>query len=156
MKKVALRTIIVFLCFSSLQAQSEDWKDIVPLRSARSDVRKLLGEPIESKNSFDKFVREDVKINIQYAVAPCKGAIVGWNVKAGTVLSMLVIPLTTIQFNDLTLESDFVRGAIRDDLSVEYVNHKKGVKYSVSEFGEITSIYYSPSERNESLRCKKH
>lgn len=147
MRKFAILTLAVLklATFVALGQAEIGWNGIVPLKTTRSDVGRLLGKPKFVYENSDLFFREDEKVSVEYASGPCEGLRPHWNVSKGTVVSMLVKPMKTISFDAKMLGPEFVRGAVQDDLSVEYANAVTGVKYTVNEFGELSSIRFSPS-----------
>lgn len=80
----------LILCLAILTAfpQTEAWRGIVPLRSNRADVERLLGPA----TSECKCLYEGAKVNVQvqYSAEPCATGSPGWNVPAGTVISFTV------------------------------------------------------------------
>ena len=151
--KLVLFFIAILLTNSGLAQSSSGWRGIIPLYSSRSEARLILGEPKEEGKYSDLFRLSDVKVDIIYAPGPCKGPIPGWNVKSGTVLTILVIPMRKTFFDESNLPVDFIKGPVNDDLSVEYTSIEKGIRYTVSEFGDLGTIYYMPSKRDSDLRC---
>ena len=65
--------------------QQHGWRDVVPLRSTRTDVERLLGKKHESgRTSVYRTPAETVRI--EYLVSPCKGSLSGWKVPPDTNL----------------------------------------------------------------------
>ena len=158
MMKAQILWLLIILSFGILapgQSTSE-WSGIVPLETTRSEVARLLGEPKFVYKNADLFFRPGEKVHIEYAAGRCKGLLPNWDVKRGTVLSVYVKPMKPVPFDADKLGIGFVRGLVNDDLSVEYSNSKNGVKYSVNEFGELSSISYTPDRiSGAKFVCKK-
>jgi hypothetical protein len=89
-----MKTISIFLSsicmllFMSVSCQAEGWRGIIPLRSTRADVERILGVGTDRCNCHYETTSE--LIYIDYAQAPCMGSplnyLRGWNVPADTVL----------------------------------------------------------------------
>lgn len=68
--------------------RSTGWKGIVPLQSTRADVDRLLGKGAGKCQCIYRKPTEIVAVD--YAKAPCKGAVNGWNVPSDTVLKVRI------------------------------------------------------------------
>ncbi len=152
--RLSLGLIITLLtAVSALGQMSFGWKGIIPLTSSREDVLETLGTPKQSYEHSDLFFLPDVKVNVHYSSALCEGALSGWRVRKGTVLSILVVPLRGMQFDVSKLGKDFVKGSVNDDLSVEYTNVEKGIRFTESDTGTVNTVYYMPSKKDSKQRC---
>lgn len=131
--------------------KTKGWRGIVPLHSARADVERLLGSSNDPCRCHYKTENEFVEVN--YASAPCRGSLPGWNVPADTVLSFTITPKTEQRLTDLHLdESKYVKN-YDDVMTTYYTDRDKGIEYTVSETGSIESISYIPSTSDNRLRC---
>src|SRR5436190_1205603 len=66
--RISLLFLSWFLLFGPTQAKS--WRGIVPLKSTRADVERLLGTP----NSLGRYEFGDERAYVQYRENPCVGA----------------------------------------------------------------------------------
>src|SRR5689334_2141149 len=91
-KNVLIIIVLIFVNCISGFGQSNAWNGIVPLRSTRSQVEKILGAPKE-KTVFGAFKYEskDGQIEIYYSDKKCDAA---WNVPVNTVLWFEIYPVS--------------------------------------------------------------
>jgi len=154
-----MRTKILFLAlliampltFSAPQIE-RGWRHIVPLNSTRSQVERILGA---SENECKCFYRvDDFSVHVDYALAPCKGVVPGWNVATDTVLRFTIRPTVQQQrFEEMKL--DLAKYSLRHDdtFTTYYANRSGGIEYAVSSDGLVSSISYIPSSDDDHLRC---
>ena len=146
------QVILTCLVFLGPSAQAEPrWKSIIPLQSTRADVERVLGSPTGDCRCL--YSVSDATIYVEYAVAPCKGTLPGWNVPKETVLRFTVHPKAAQTLSVLNLNLAAFKVRQDDTFTRHYSNHEEGVEYSVSFEGLITSITYGPSIKNKDLRC---
>lgn len=140
---------------TSALSQAKGWRGIVPLRSARQDVEKVIGSPRTPGGS--SYETADESVFVEYSDGPCeKGWPYGWNVVPDTVVTISVSPKSTVALTALNLdESKYEKwrgGHISD--RVHYTNHKEGVDLEVDEFwGNVISINYVPTAADRHLQC---
>jgi hypothetical protein len=148
------QVILVCICLAlpaNVLQGPRGWQRIVPLHSTRADVERLLGSSNDPCKCLYKTAGELVEV--KYASTPCKGEVPGWNVPAGTVLSLTVTPKTWQRFSELHIdESKYVKH-YDDVITTYYTNRDEGIEYAVSQSGMIAAISYIPSTRDSHLRC---
>jgi heavy metal-binding protein len=146
----ALSCLFITLVLTQI-SKAGDWRGIVPLRSTRTEVERLLGAP--QKGSRSVYVTENETISVVYADTECA---YGWKIPTGTVVSFFVIAKKPLTLVDLKLdESKFVK---RRDLHIEttyyYVNEKEGINYTVDVGrGVVTAVEYYPAANGNGIRC---
>jgi len=137
--RILLLTLFLFLMFHESEAKS--WRGIVPLKSTRADVERLLGK----KDSFGRYEFGDERASVEYREYSCVGA------------------YPTIVFSGLRLDSvRFQRepGPPLAEVGLKQLNYndrENGVIVRTSDDGSVetvVSIKYLPSRKDESLRCK--
>jgi hypothetical protein len=134
-------------------SQTKGWRGIVPLRSTRADVERLVGPPDKSSNSYDL---GDKKVFIQYSPGPCESAPSGWNVPRDTVINIEISPKEKPKLADLKLdESKYKKKRDPHYLSLVYYNdEEEGVSFEVNiDTGLVNGITYSPAAKDNYLRC---
>lgn len=152
---VILRTTVMILCLISSTVglpKAKEWCGIVPLRSKRSDVERLLGPPTEPNGSIYKSENESVYVS--YSSDPCKGRPNGWNVPRDTVLQISVYPKKDQPFTELNIdeskykkeEDPHRRGAFY------YSNEAEGHTIVVNQ-GMVRGMHYGPTTEDANLRC---
>lgn len=142
----------------SVPAQTKGWRDIVPLRSTRADVERVLGPPVQTISEYSVLYRTSTEtVMVQYAQGlPCG---IGqkysqWRVPRDTVESLLVTPTQTIHISDLGIdESKYEKrqgGHVRED--VYYINEQTGESLRVF-MDEVKGMSYFPGKLAKDLRC---
>jgi hypothetical protein len=149
MKYTILKIIPVFaLClFCTEFVQAKDWRGIIPLKSTRADVERLLGKP----NGLGRYEFDNERAYIHYAKGCDQPKDCFCLVPQDTVISIFV-----------TLEGDLKLSELKIDLSkykksrsahlpsiVNLNNDEEGITYTVDqEDEEIIHITYLPSSRD--------
>ena len=130
-------------------AEAKDWRGIVPLRSTRADVERLLGQP--EQGSGGVYQTGDESISVSYSEKPCD---YGWQVPPGTVINISVRPKNPPTLASLKLDER--KYEKRNDPHAEslryYVNPEEGINYTV-DAGVVTGIEYYSSAKDNKLRC---
>jgi hypothetical protein len=139
------------LCLPTI-AEAKAWRGIVPLKSTRADVERLLGPP--GKDGLYHFDEESAEIN--YAGnGPCN--------PVNTCLCF--ISETTVMSVDVELEVEMRFSALKIDktkfkkftspqnpIIVTYSNEKEGIIYTVDhDRDEVIAIEYLPTAKD----CKE-
>ena len=150
-----LPTVITLLLLIATCCEARDWQGIVPLQSTRADVERLLGKP---NTEHDRYLTGNEVGEFFYSTSRCSN---GWNVPAGTVISITVTFSESRRLSDLKLDlGKYVK--ITDPFTPNhtyYVNRNEGVRYVVLEgSGEtsqlILAVYYESTSKDEQfLRC---
>jgi hypothetical protein len=150
--KMAVFLLLLTMTFASSSSQRQaGWKGLVPLRSTRADVERVLGA---SKGECRcMYETPEAAIHVEYAVDRCKGAVRGWNVPIDTVLRLTVRRTEDQLFSDLRLDVTNYRVRRDDTFTTYYANQQAGIEYAVSSNGRISSISYVPSTEDARLRC---
>jgi len=140
--------VLLILFSNDLRASAKDWRGIVPLRSTRSDVERLLGKPNESGRY--QFPRE--KARITYSTGVCdRKENCECLAPEDTVLSIYVVPEHTIRFSQLPIyKSRYQRLKSRPDLpSATYTNENEGLRYMVNErLDLVENIEFLPAAKD--------
>lgn len=150
---------ILLLLVSLAYPQSNSWRGIVPLRSTRADVEKILGPPTQdSKAPYAADYRTDnERVFILFSTGSCAvNPQHGWNVPAGTVMRISVEPNRKPKFADFKL--DQTKYEQRRDPEVldftYYTNEEEGISVEVNTAeGVVTAVRYSPSSKDNYLQC---
>lgn len=146
------------LALAAAVSQAKEWRGVVPLRSTRAEVERLLGKP----GPGGRYVFENETAFIFYSAgAACaKGSNSEWNVRPDTVLMISVKPMTGLRLADLKLDPRKYRKGRASDVQVhtDYRNEEEGVTYTVFEGGGednglVLNINYEPAAADRHLRC---
>lgn len=136
------------------------WRRIVPAQTRRADVLRRLGKPAAGNTSYSSYEFEDEHARIFYADGKRCAAGGGWNLPAGTVLSIVVTPRTELRAADLGLDLGKLEKEAAGD-TPSHANYKDaaaGVTYEVfdkpgADYGRVLSITHTPAARYKRLRC---
>jgi len=155
MNRIILCLILVLLVAGTLEAK--EWHGIVPLRSTRVDVERLLGPPTIDRADFVFYESDAERVTIRFSGGPCSVEFSPWNVPSGTVITIWVtLKSHQLEFANLNLsQKEYLKS--RDNHRpqiVYYRNESEGIEYSVDEeTGTVGSIEYLPATSDEPLRC---
>jgi len=148
MWRASLSVIGMFLplTISAIQVQAEAWRGIVPLKSTRADVERLLGKPGE--HGRYQFTNE--RAYIAYAgtgqCAKVNGCLC--KVSEDTVISIYVELEAEMSFSGLKLDKKRYTRVIsrQDPTTATYSNEAIGIIYTVDEKDDdVTAIEYLPT-----------
>lgn len=148
-KSVSVIGMFVVLILGAIKAQAEGWRGIVPLKSTRADVERLLGKP--GKHGRYQFDKE--RAYIHYAgTGPChsvNGCLCV--VSEDTVISIYVELEAEMRFSGLNLDKKKYKKLIspQDPTVATYSNDDEGVIYTVDEKDDdVTAIEYLPRAKD--------
>lgn len=150
-------------CEDVIQSQApaavNSWQGIVPLRSRRAEVERLLGRPKSSLGEIYQYDTSENRVSVSYTSDPC--SVNGPN-PTGTatdvVLKIAVSPKKAQLVQDLQLNKDKYK-RIQDDHpenSVHYLNSLEGITVDVilnNGCEQVVAIIYYASARDRQLRC---
>jgi hypothetical protein len=150
-KKILLLCGLILIMSGTGRAQQ--WRKIVPLRSTRADVERLLGP--KEKSYGVVYELKNGALFIEYSSGPCrKDRDGGWNVPDDVVVSYSFSATNKPRFSTLRLNrSQFRRVVDTHTIGIiYYVNAKDGIMYEV-QGGRVQSIEYYPPQRYDHLQC---
>jgi|SRR5688572_8938159 len=137
------------------------WNGIVPLKSTRSDVEKVLGKPVAASVGKHAAFYETAgeRVSILYSTGPCTvKPSHGWNVPELAVIDILVKPhkkpnLVDFKFDMTKFErhgDPEIRGL------VYYTNEEDGISITVNETdATIEYVKYFPRLKDDRFRCPR-
>lgn len=157
-----MRLIVsIITCAFLLQEPCDDirpnmWQCIIPLKSTRADVQKLLGDTIRPNQSV--YETKDALVHIVYSSSPCEEGIAGrWNVPPDTVIRIEVKPK-----KDIYMKDEHVVGSKYKKVEdvhvgglVSYINDEEGILIK-SQYERIVATYYGPTANERHLICPTH
>lgn len=138
---------------NQLNVKSQDWRQIVPLKSTRAEVERLLGSTTGAY--FGQYELKQGSLFIEYSSGPCrperKG---GWNVPRDVVIMVHFTPKKGKRIADLKLDPKKFRIIVDDHVigALYYVNDEDGVTYAV-QGGKIEFVEYHAAKKDEHLYC---
>lgn len=137
------------------------WRGLLPLKSSRADVERLLGPPAGSVANSYSYETKEEKVRVLYSQGSCEQVWRGnGRVPADTVLAITVFPQTSILVKSLRLDMTiYKRGQeVHPENWVWYVSSETGVMvHAIQKNGgeEVMSTTYRPATKDEHLRCPK-
>lgn len=152
--------VVIFLCLcigatlTSFKGpgQSQGLLGIVPLHSTRLNLERRFGRSADPCGCVFHTPKESIIVD--YALAPCKGPVHGWNVPKGTVLAFRIRPKVPIPISEIDLDPRrFIQTHSHDEnVTVYYTDALNGIKYAVQE-NNVIFIRRVPSSKDNGLRC---
>jgi hypothetical protein len=150
--RIAVLAALLFSCASISLPQG--YRGIVPLHSTCEDVKRILGvTTCEPTNEFYEF--EDESVGVTFSKSSCEVAYhKAWNVPPGTVLDVKRILKKRFQLSALRIDfTKYKKISLNDDINtIVYENQDEGISYWTIS-GDVTSIHYFPSPKDEPLLC---
>ena len=67
------------------------WSGLIPLRSSRTDVEKLLGQPKMTHGSTSIYENERQRVDVRYSKGSCQIGGEVWNVAKDMVIEIVVV-----------------------------------------------------------------
>jgi hypothetical protein len=167
MKTLAISVLVLIVLVSSVASTSaKEWNGIVPLKSTRTDVERLLGRGSDNVYHYGKLI-----VRIEYAQFPCGHKSPpgwpqpppGWNVPRDTVVAIDItmgkhtVPLKSVPYDLSKFQK--VRGDSDRPQHFYYTDDAHGFAISVFEYDAhnhvVTNFLYLPTANDEKLfRCK--
>jgi hypothetical protein len=106
------------------------WRGLVPLKSSRADVERMLGSSTGSVGDIYLYETKDEKVRVVYSQGSCEPSLEGqWKVPADTVLSTTVFPQSKVLVNSLRLDMTVYKRSqeVHPENWVWYVSSETGV-----------------------------
>ena len=140
-----------FLLFLVFEVRAKDWRGIIPLKSTKADVERLLGKTSQSGT----YEIQNEKLSIWYSQGPCEGTHLNLAkenceclVVQDTVLKITVSLDRTVETTTLGIDIyKFERSPVDTyPPTATYSNLNDGVVYTIREVDHtVTGIDYLPS-----------
>jgi len=155
----------VFICCSLLLGMADatvakPWRGIVPLRSKRPQVRRVLGKPIiGGAGAIELYKKQEGRIQVMYARKPCEQGLPAdwgnWKVARDTVVNISITLREEILIADLKIRNiEKYKWYTGDSGATYYHDKQSGIEYQVQD-GMVTAIAYGPTTSDRGLRCRK-
>jgi hypothetical protein len=145
---------LIFITSILIQtSEVRDWRGIIPLRSTRADVERLLGQPVKGSSSVYQTGSET--ISVTYSNRQCD---YDWQVPLGTVINISVRSKTPTAFAALKLDERKYekRRDPHTESLIYYVNQEAGINYTVdASAGVVTDVEYYPAAKDINRRCSR-
>ena len=141
----------------STSDQPSSWRGLLPLKSSKLDVEKLLG-PTKNVLGLNEYETENEFIHVTYAKGNCHRSDFGWKVPTDTILNITVIPRGTVLLSELGLDlSKFSKiESVHPANVFYYENLKTGLTVRtrlLRECETVTRIEYGPYMNSGVATC---
>ncbi|HSS22565.1 MAG TPA: hypothetical protein VLL54_21010 [Pyrinomonadaceae bacterium] len=141
------------------QGKLNVWRGLVPLRSTRHDVERVLGDSKSSSPPDYVYDTKNENIIVRYSTDTCSRAPnVEWDVPINTVVSITVSPKADLLIRDLHLDlQEYGRSELAHPQGlIRYVSAEDGVQIEskLQDGCEVVmSITYTPTTKDNRMRC---
>jgi hypothetical protein len=142
-------------------ASAKPWRGIVPLRSKRPQVRRVLGKPaIGGAGSIELYDGQEGRIQVMYARKPCEQGLPAdwgnWRVEQDTVVNISITlreayPVASLKIRNI----EKYKWYTGDSGATYYRDERRGIEYQVQD-DLVTAIAYGPTTLDRALRCRKN
>ena len=155
-------------CEAIIRAKQEaappanSWQGLVPFRSTRKNVERLLGSPKSSLADMYTYETAENRVLVYYAYDPCKASgVAAKGAVDDIVLKISVTPRKTLLVKDLLLDKKkYIRIQLNHPENwVEYRNSADAVTVeAVLDNGceQVLSVIYQPTSRDRASRCGRN
>lgn len=142
------------------QDKPNAWRGLMPLRSTRHDVERVLGAPKRSSHPHYFYDTEKEKVTVRYSADTCnRGSGAEWNVPVNTVITITVSPKAELLLKDLHLD---LRNYARSEIAhprglVLYMSQEEGIGIESKLHNGcevVMSVTYQPTTKDKGMRCR--
>jgi hypothetical protein len=165
MRRNVLILAAVLLLLSPIQASAKEWRGLVPMKSVREDVRKLLGEPAVVEPAYEIYELAEETVWVEYVTYRCDAelplgcpAAPVCKLPPHTVLDVAVTLRRPMPVAEIDLDlSTFEKGpdSLNSGRVFFYKDREHGFKVQVRD-GAVIAYFYGPTKQDTKLfRCPK-
>lgn len=138
--------------FTSAQSSTRiDEIPIVPLKSSRSDAKKL-GVLLLENPLFTDYEVKQGKLRIRFSKEPCIWN--GWNVAPDLVIEYTLYPKQIFLKKELDNLISGLPRIVDDTFNEYFADSNNGLQYVFDRAGTLTHIRRTPGTTDNALRCK--
>jgi hypothetical protein len=133
--------------------QADEWRRIIPLRSTREDVERILGPA--TGNCQCIFESVGANVQVQFSKGTCgEGESAGWTVRPGTVISFTVYFKKRPPLSELKIDWKNYKKTEDPELPdiFYFVNKEEGIIISVDD-NRVMEYQIVPTEKDGGMRC---
>lgn len=150
---------VVVIVIAAGESAGKSWRGLIPLKSTRADVQRLLGKPIAGGGTIDLYEIEEGHVNVIYVGERCEQGLPAdwgnWNVEPGTLVNISItlhVPQPIRQFKIRNLKR--YKWYTDNSGATYYHDKRRGIEYQV-QAGTVTAITYGPALTDQRLLCKR-
>lgn len=157
--------ILLSIFANTNYCQIQDWLKLVPLKSSRAEVEKLIGKPKRYFKSYGFYSTSVGEFLVWYSLGGCRKKVEGrqWNIPAQRLTAVILstnnaLPLESYISNKNEYRKMKVDGSAMDRRTF-YISPDESITYTTLMNGDNTefveSIELQPSKDKNYLLCKK-
>ena len=157
---LSVMAIVIVFTWPYQNASSKpanSWRTLVPGRATRADVERLLGKPQGMVASSPLYELPEENVLFTYSRGNCDPQDGGWNVPAGTIIEIEIIPQGKRLLGKAGFDlSKYRRTETQHPPAIIYTNVEEGVTITARLFTEpedILHINLRPSVRELEFAC---
>jgi hypothetical protein len=149
--------ILFFALFSRPCCETNEWSGIIPLKSTRAEVEKLLGKPLRPSNNAAQYKTKNENVLIVYAEKPCGARPMSpGNSPNSLVVLMEVNPIVRPKISDLMFDpAKFTKTVDEAKNQIVYRNSRDGI--TIAEDARDHTVFqfgYTPEKSFAEEFCR--
>jgi hypothetical protein len=153
-----LLLVLFFAFFAHPCCETNEWNGIIPLKSTRADVEKLLGKAPGSSNNTAQYKTRNENIFVVYANDPCtteKSR--SGNSQSALVVILEITPFVPQKLSDLKLDEGRFKKTLDETRNEMYMtNTVDGITITQDPASKsVTKISLSPEKTFADKFCKQ-
>lgn len=156
MTKVKMLTGFAVIMLTARLAEAKGWNGIIPLRSNRLEVERLIGPSTMPKGSVYRL--KDEVVIVDYSDGKCEDVRgTKWAVPRNIVISITVNPRKRLRVHDLGFNLASFKKITDPEVedAVYFVNEEEGVSViSRTSDDVVISVIYTAAKVDDKLRCE--
>jgi hypothetical protein len=152
-----LSCVCVLLIFAEI-CYGKDWRGIIPLRSTRRDVARILGKPLYKTAFGAVYQKGNQRVLVTFSKGRCQENSAGWNVPDGLVVLITVYPPENVTLDDLKLDLNKYRTFLDIHYRIlNYFDDEEGFSIAALEHDKRVMFFdYYPGAKDKHLQCVTH
>ena len=132
------------------------WRGLVPMRSTRADVERLLGEATDSHGLTRIYKTQTERVDVSYSSGSC-GPGEMWKAQRDTVTRLVVTPEQRTLIEDLDTRDYALVKESHPETWVQYWSPDGGIVIQTTMTDgaeEVLSIAYQATKSEKTLKCR--
>lgn len=157
----ALFAQVPLSAISVAQESMPSWRKLIPLKSTRSEVEKILGKPEQSYDSYALYRNENGRFSVWYSLGGCEHKIEGrqWDVPKGLMTSLSVDVNETLPLTRYVSNIGEFRQTEMPYNRILYVSPDESLIFKTIKAANrdefVYTITFDPTKEQDKLLCKK-
>lgn len=157
-----LLSVLLTFFFSFNNTKEDNWRQIIPLRTSRAEVQRLIGKHYWEYDNTVFYIKNGDRYYVTYSQGNCRGKEeTKWNVGKNIVLDFVIYPKNKVAIDDMPYNlKTFIKIKGSEDMPnyYKYLNKEFGLILETQVLGRsgieyVTGIVVSPKNSDISLKC---